>query len=216
MSFRTVINFLRELNKNNSKAWMDEHRGEYKEARNFIIDWAEQLNEALAQADDDYQPVSGKKAISRINNNLLYHPDLPTYKDHFGVELYQGSGNSAFYVQIGTSYSFIGGGYYSPSREELAKIRDAVADTGDQLKKIVHKQSFVDMFGELNDEDKLKTSPKGYDKDHEHIDLLRFKRYAVMHTITQEEIMADDFIDKVVSIYKEMLPFSQYLNKAVS
>lgn len=216
MSFHTVIGFLRELSKNNSKDWMDQHRDEYESARDFVIGWAETLNEALLEADSSYRPVSGKKAISRINNNLLYHPNKPTYKDHFGVELNQGGGNSAFYVQIGTSHSFVGGGYYSPSKEELNNIRDAIAQTGNQLKKIASKKSFVNMFGELNDEDKLKTAPRGFSKDHEHIDLLRFKRYAVMRNITQKEIVADDFIDRVVSIYKETLPFSQYLNKAVT
>ncbi|MEL7355961.1 MAG: DUF2461 domain-containing protein [Cyanobacteria bacterium J06560_6] len=216
MSFRTVVEFLRELNKNNDKAWMDEHRSEYEAARDFVIDWTEQLNEALASTDSNYEPTSGKKAISRINNNLLYHPNLPTYKDHFGIELNQGGGDSAFYIQIGTSHSFIGGGYYKPSKEQLGELREAIAQTGDQLKKIVNKKSFASMFGELNDENKLKTAPRGYDQDHQHIDLLRLKSYAVMHAITQEESMADDFIDRVVEIYEEMLPFSQYLNKAVS
>lgn len=214
MSFYTVIDFLRDLNKNNDKSWMDEHRTRYEAARDFVIGWAEQMNGDLANVDSNYQPVSGKKAISRINNNLLYHPDKPTYKDHFGVELNQGGGDSAFYIQIGTSHSFIGGGYYHPSKQNLNSIREAIAQTGDELKQIITQKSFVDMFGELDDENKLKTSPRGFPKEHEHIDLLRLKSYAVMKSITQEEIMADDFVDTVVSVYQEMLPFSQYLNQA--
>lgn len=195
---------------------MDAHRTEYEEARDFLIDWSEGLNGELASIDPDYQAVSGKKAISRINNNLLYHPDKPTYKDHFGVELNQGGGNSSFYLQMGLSGSFIGGGYYRPATKVLNRIREAIAHNGDALKKIVSKKSFVNMFGELDDDEKLKTAPRGFSTDHKHIDLLRLKSYAVMRTITQKEIMADDFIDKVVSTYQEMLPFSQYLNQAVS
>lgn len=216
MSFHAVISFLRELNKHNDKAWMDAHRTEYEEARDFLIGWTENLNGELENIDPDYQAISGKKAISRINNNLLYHPDKPTYKDHFGVELNQGGGNSSFYLQMGLSGSFIGGGYYRPSTKVLNQIREAIARNGDTLKKIISQKSFVEMFGELDNDDKLKTSPRGFSSDHKHIDLLRLKSYAVMRAITQKEIMADDFVDTIVSTYREMLPFSQYLNQAVS
>ncbi|MGC1310119.1 MAG: DUF2461 domain-containing protein [Phormidesmis sp.] len=216
MSFHYVINFLRDLDKNNSKAWMDEHRDEYKKAKDFLIGWTENLNGEIASIDPDYQPTSGKKAISRINNNLLYHPNKPTYKDHFGIELTQGSGSSAFYLHLGINGSFIGGGYYKPSKEELNKIREEIAKSGNKLKKIISEKSFVNMFGELDDENKLKTVPRGFSPDHEHVDLLRLKSYAVMSSVTQKEIMADDFIDTVTAIYREMLPLSQYLNQAVS
>ena len=194
---------------------MDEHREQYEKARDFVTGWADHLNSVLESVDADYQPTSGKNAITRINNNLLYHPNKPTYKDHFGVEFTQGDGNSGFYIQIGTSHSFIGGGYHNPSKEDLNSLRDEIAKSGDRLKKIVSKQSFVDMFGELDDPNKLKTSPRGFEADHEHIDLLRFKSYAVMHTITQDDITSNDFTDLIVFVYEEMLPFSQYLNNAV-
>ena len=41
--------------------------------------------------------------------------------------------------------------------------------------------------------EKLKTSPKAYSQDHKHIELLRYKSFAVMHSLTQEEIKDDDF-----------------------
>ena len=195
---------------------MDDHRATYHEARDFVISWTEDLNWALEKTDPNYTPMPGKKAISRINNNLVYHPDKPTYKDHFGVELNQGGGQSSFYLHLGINGSFIGGGYYHPPKEVLDSIRDAIDYNGEALKKIIHQPSFVDTFGALEDEDSLKTAPKGFSTDHPHIDLLRHKSFAVMHSVTQKEIVADGFVGQVVSIYQEMLPFSQYLNKAVS
>lgn len=217
LSFNYVINFLRDLNKNNRKEWMDEHRADYEQAKDFLIDWAENLNHELASIDADYQPTSGKKAISRINNNLLYHPNKPTYKDHFGIELTQAGGGSSFYLHLGINGSFIGGGYYKPTKEHLDSIREEIDRSGDRLKKIIHKKSFVHTFGHLEDqENKLKTSPRGFSQDHPHIDLLRLKSFGILHSITQKEIMADDFINTVLSLYQEMLPFSQYLDKAVN
>ncbi|RMB58613.1 DUF2461 family protein [Dokdonia sinensis] len=37
-------------------------------------------------------------------------------------------------------------------------------------------------------EDKLKTAPKGYDRDHKHIDLLNSKSFTVYHDLTTEEV----------------------------
>ena len=85
------------------------------------------------------------------------------------------------------------------------------------LKRSSIKNRFKEMFGDLIDDgDSLKTSPKGYSQDHEHIDLLRRKTFAVQHDVTQKEVMQEDFKQRCVEVYKEMLPFRKYLNKAVT
>ncbi len=215
MSFRNLFDFLRELNRNNQKEWMDEHRKEYEEVRDFYIDWLNQMDIRLSKIDPEYSPTTGKQAINRINNNLLFHPDKPVYKDHFGAGLDKEQGKGDFYIHIGINESFVAGGFYKPPKEKLDSIRAAIDYNGEKLKKILNKKSFKDTF-DLIEDDKLKTSPKGYSTDHPHIDLLRNKSFAVMHNLTQKEIMGDDFQDKVVILYKEMLPFRKYLNKAVS
>jgi uncharacterized protein (TIGR02453 family) len=215
MSFYQVFNFLRDLNQNNHKEWMDENRKRYEENRDFVIEWANDLMVKIAKADPDFKPVTGKKAISRINNNLLYHPDKPVYKDHFGVEMNLSGGPSGFYIQLGLSHNFIGGGIWSPTKDQLEKIRGAIDYNGEELKKIIEKKSFKDTFDGLSEQDKLKTAPRDYSQDHKQIDLLRFKRFATMVGITQKEITSDDFEKKVVNYYKEMMPLGKYLNKAV-
>lgn len=216
MSFYKLFNFLRELNKNNHKEWMDAHRDEYHEVRDFYIDWLNEMDLKLARVDPGYSPTTGKQAINRINNNLLYHPNKPVYKDHFGAGLDKEKGKGDFYIHIGINESFVAGGIYKPKKQKLDSIRAAIDYNGDEFKKILNKKSFKDTFGGLMEEEKLKTSPKGYSQDHEHIELLRNKSFAVMHSLTQKEIMQDDFQDKLIDIYKEMLPFRKYLNHAVT
>jgi uncharacterized protein (DUF2461 family) len=72
------------------------------------------------------------------------------------------------------------------------------------------------MFGGLMEDDMLKTSPKGFSQDHKHIELLRYKSFAVSHPVTQKEVQHDDFKEKVIAVYTEMLPLRRYLNKAVT
>lgn len=216
MSFYKLFNFLRELNKNNHKEWMDAHRDEYHEVRDFYIDWLNEMDLKLARVDPGYSPTTGKQAINRINNNLLYHPNKPVYKDHFGAGLDKEKGKGDFYIHIGINESFVAGGIYKPKKEKLDSIRAAIDYNGDEFKKIINKKSFKDTFVGLIDEEKLKTAPKGYSQDHEYIELLRNKSFAVTHTLTQKEIMQDDFQKKLIDIYKEMLPFRNYLNKAIT
>ncbi len=216
MSFYKLFEFLRDLNRNNNKEWMDEHRKEYHEVRDFYIEWLNQMDIKLGQIDPEYSPTTGKQAINRINNNLLFHPNKPVYKDHFGAGLDKEKGKGDFYIHIGINESFVAGGFYKPEKKKLDSIRAAIDYNGEEFKKILNKKSFIDTLGGLMEEEKLKTSPKGYSQDHEHIDLLRNKSFVVLHNLTQKEIMQDDFQNKLINIYKEMLPFRNYLNHAVT
>lgn len=146
----------------------------------------------------------------------MYHPDKPTYKGHFGADLDHGKNKGGFYVHLGINGSFLGGGFYRPPNQILSSIRAAIDYNGDELKRIIHQKSFVETFGGLEDEEALKAAPRGFSQDHPHIDLLRLKSFAVMHTVTQKEAMANDFTEKVVRVYREMLPLREYLNQAVS
>lgn len=216
MKFYQIFEFLRNLQNNNSKEWMDAHRSEYQEVRDSFIDWLEQINIKLGALDSDYHHTPGKKAINRINNNLMYHPNKPIYKDHFGAGLDQVSKQGDFYIHLGTSETFIGGGYWHPSSKILKSIRGAIDYNGDDFKNIINKNSFRNMFGGLVEDDSLKTAPKGYSHDHDHIELLRRKSFAIRHDFTQKEVQKDDFEQKIIAVYKEMLPFRRYLNKAVT
>ena len=216
MSFDKMFRFLRKLNKNNHKEWMDEHRKEYLEVRDFYIDWLNEMDIKLAKIDPNYSPTTGKQAINRINNNLLFHPNKPVYKDHFGAGLDKEKGKGDFYIHIGINESFVAGGIYKPKKEKLDSIRAAIDFNGDKFQKILNKKSFQETFGGLMEAEKLKTSPKSYSQDHKHIELLRYKSFAVMHSLTQKEIKNDDFQEKLIEIYKEMLPFRNYLNNAIT
>lgn len=195
---------------------MDANRKRYHEVRDWYIGWLNEMDVLLGQVDSGYFSTSGKKAINRINNNLMYHPDKPIYKDHFGAGLDKAPNTGDFYIHLGTNESFIAGGFYRPPSKILKSVRDAIDYNGEEFKKIIEKKSFQEMFGGLTEDEMLKTSPKGFSQDHEHIELLRHKSFAVMHPVTQKEVQHGNFKEKVVEVYKEMLPFRRYLNKAIS
>ncbi len=216
MDFKGLLDFLTELDRNNSKEWMDRNRRTYHHFRDTFIQWLDHLDIRLARTDPDYYLTPGRAGINRINNNLMFHPEKPVYKDHFGAGLDKAPDTGDFYIQIGVRESLLAGGLWRPGPRKLKSVREAIDYDGDTLEGILNRPSFRSAFGELYEDEKLRTAPKGFSKDHPHIHLLRHKTFAVVHELNEEVILSPGFEDHIVEIYTEMLPFRRYLNKAIS
>jgi uncharacterized protein (TIGR02453 family) len=216
MGFLELYSFLERLQKNNSKEWMDEHRKEYKDIRAFFVSWLDELNGKLAQVDPLYFDTPGKKGINRINNNLMFYPNKPVYKDHFGAGLDQLTKQGDFYVEIGLKQNLLAGGYWRPEKTTLKSIREAIDYNGDKLLEILEKPSFKKMFGGLYVDTPLKTAPKGYPKDHSHITLLRHKTFGAEIAFDRNKVLDPNFQEYCMEVYLELLPFRRYLREAVS
>lgn len=216
MDFKALLDFLSELNRHNSKEWMDGHRNRYRGLRSDFIQWLDQLDFRLANLDPDYYPTPGKRGINRINNNLMFHPERPVYKDHFGAGLDKAPGMGDFYIQIGIGESLLAGGVWRPPPESLHKIRQAIDYDGEVLQSILDKPSFKSLFGNLYEDQRLVRMPKGFSANHPHADLLKHKSFGVVLPLTTKQIFASDLEDVIFGTYLEMLPFRRYLNRALS
>ncbi len=214
MNFNNLFAFLEELQNNNNKEWMDAHRKRYHEIRNGFMGWLDGLNSILEERDEGYYPTPGKRGINRINNNLMFHPNKPVYKDHFGAGLDKAPKSADFYIHIGVNECMLAGGFWRPDPKTLRNIRDGIDYNGEELVKIMGKKSFKATFGELYKDERLTNAPKGFSNDHPHINLLRNKSFAVVREITQRDVSHPDFNDLVLETYFEMLPFRRYLNEA--
>lgn len=214
MNFRALVEFLRDLDDHNDTSWMDEHRDYYNSLREDFTAWVGQLDERL-QGTGGYTPTDPEDAVEQMNHNLLHHPDYPPYKTYVGAELGKAKGRPAFYVRVGLKNSMVAGGYHNPPSDVLKQIRAAIDERGDELVEILEEDRFRKTYGELEDENALKTAPRGYDQDHEHIELLRLKSFAVSRKLTQEEAMSDDFVDQLVRDHEVLAPFNDWLAGAV-
>jgi uncharacterized protein (TIGR02453 family) len=216
MNKRKIYQFLRDLTENNSKEWMDEHRDRYHEVKEIWLEEVGNILDRLSTYDMALSKVRPRDTIMRINNNLLFHPDRPVYKDNFGFSP-PANNVSGLYVHISPSGSFVAGGLYHPGNEKLKKVRGAIDYDGEKLIEIVESDSFQEFFGGLSsDPEKLKTSPKGYNQDHRHIELLRRKNFVAHHSLTQKEVVSDEFVDIVERAYLELKPLNDYLERALT
>ncbi len=216
MDFEKLFLFLEDLEQNNSKFWMDQNRKRYLLLRDQFISWLDSLNLSLSEMDPDYYDTPGKKGINRINNNLKFHPDRPVYKDHFGAGLDKAPNTGDFYVQIGSRESMLAGGLWRPAPPVLRSVREAIDYNGEELQAILNKRSFKNTFGSLYKDERLRSAPKGFPRDHPQIELLKNKTFAVVCPLSREQVLAPDFDNYVIEVYMEMLPFRCYLNRALT
>lgn len=215
MAKKNIFLFLEALTANNSKEWMDKNRSWYEETKGEVVALFDPILEEIKRVDPRIVQPNARRAISRINNNLMFHPDRPTYKDHFGVVFGFGKGLADFYVGLGVEEVEIAGGLWHPDSERLKKVRMEIDYEGDKLSGIIGSKPFQDSY-ELYTQDTLKTTPKGYPKDHEHIELLRLKTFAAFRQIGRKDVYSSDFGEMVMESYLAIVPLLDFINTAIS
>lgn len=85
-----------------------------------------------------------------------------------------------------------------------------------EIEKITSDKIFVKCFGELKGEDGVKTAPKGFDKSHPAIDLIKKRQYVVMRSFSDKEVFSDDFPKEVMATFLAMRPFFDYMSEVLT
>ena len=218
MEICSVLTFLRDLQQNNSKLWMDRHREAYQQARNQFTELINHLLEALQQWDTDLHGVTAQECLFRINKNDFSKKGEPPYKGHFGAGMSPGGRHSPFpnYVLVlePNGRSRAGGGIRKPTSRQLELIREEIDYSPGELQDILQEPSFKAAFGGLQGE-KRKLPPKGYDKTHAEIELLKHNSFQVLHYFTDGEVCAPDFAGKLLPLYKQVEPLHRFLNRSI-
>jgi uncharacterized protein (TIGR02453 family) len=214
-----ILDFLKNLQKNNNKEWMDAHRAAYEIARDAFKEIVSILITEVIRFDEDLAGLAPKDCIFRINRDIRFSKDKTPYKTNFGAALSEGgrrSPNAVYYLHLQPyDESFIAGGMYMPDKEYLAKIRQEVDYNPEELKKIVKAPDFKKYFGSIQGE-KFSRPPKGYDITHPNIELLKLKSFIVIHRFTDEKVTSENFITNIIPMYQTIQPFIRYLNVAIS
>ena len=213
-----IFQFLRDLGDNNSKEWMDENKDRYNTAKERWITEVDLILKRLSKHDSYFEQFKPKDTLMRINNNSMYHPDKPIYKDYFSCSPTRKNDKfSRIHISTGISWSFLGSGLWKPEKKVLKQVRDAIDYNGDELLDIINHKKFKNFFGGLaEDSGKLKTSPRGYSNDHKHVELLRYNNLTANVKLTQEMVISDGFVDYVEEAFLTLKPLNDFLEKTIS
>lgn len=214
-----ILQFLKQLSQNNNKPWFDENRKNYEECKAEFIDKVDSFIKSCEKFDQDIVGLESKKCIFRINKDVRFSKDKSPYKSNFGASINPGGKKSmlpGYYLHIEPGKSFLAGGCYQPMPDVLAAIRQEIDYNADEFKKILNHKDFKNYFKALSDEDKLKTAPKGYDKNHPEIALLQHKHFIAIHHLTDAQVKDNNFEKHVGLVFKAMLPLNQFLRNVMN
>ncbi|WP_084241436.1 DUF2461 domain-containing protein [Pedobacter africanus] len=212
----SAFSFLNTLKDNNNRDWFNTHKAEFQKEQNLIEGFAEALLEKLSLHDVIETP-SGKKSLYRIYRDTRFSTDKTPYKTHWSGSFKRATKyrRGGYYFQIEPGNSFIAGGFWGPVPADLKLIREDIAFDAAPLKKIISSPSFVTKFEILRGE-QLKTAPKGFDQDHEAIDLLRYKQFLLRRKFTDKEVLSDSFLTEASLTFQAMRPFFDYMTEVLT
>ncbi len=213
---KSTFDFLKKLAKNNNREWFNAHKEDYLSAKEN----AEQFVDALIAKMNEHDQIetpSGKKSLYRIYNDVRFSNDKTPYNPRFAGYLKRVKPHlrGGYYYWIKPGASRVGCGFVFPNPDDLKRIRQDIDVNYDDWRKLLKSKSIQSTFGTMRGE-QVKTAPKGFDKDHPAIDLLRYKQYWFEHSFTDEEVLLHNFLNQVNKTFKSIRPFFDYMSEVLT
>ena len=220
MLTKESLQFLDDLKANNNRDWFQDNKKRYEIFKKDYHQLVSDFLDAMKPLDSSLELLQVKDCTFRINRDIRFSKDKSPYKAHLGVWLSsgaKGANRSGYYVHIEKGASFIAGGFYSPDSEELKKVRKEIAFFYDDLEEILKEKNFKKEFGSLdiNENNSLKSMPRGYEKDHPAIEFLKLKSFTVSQKYDISEVTKKDFVAKMSQKLITLKPFNEFINRAL-
>ena len=220
MNFDNTLDFLKKLSRNNNREWFEKNKPRYLEIKGEFELFVTDVLQAMITFDESLVGLNPKKLTFRIYRDVRFSKDKTPYKTNVSAGISpggKGMGVPGYYFQIEPgNKSMVAAGMYQPSPENLAKIRQEIDYNGEQLIEILKERKFKKTFGELWNEDKLKTMPKGYTPDHPHRDLLKLKSFMVLRSFADSEVTGKRFQKDLVDSMKSGKALNDFLTEGLA
>lgn len=197
-----AFRFYEELEENNNREWWLEHK------KTYDAEVREPLTALLAELEPEFGPAK----IFRPNRDVRFSQDKSPYKTAQGAFAASKEG-VGFYVQISADGLLIGGGYHSHTPAQLARFRAAVDSpaSGEELRKIVDA---VAAAGFAIEGEKLKTVPRGFDKDHPRAELLKHKSLSAGVEVGEPEWLATPAArEEIAARWETLRPLVEWVSE---
>jgi len=221
MVAQASLDFLNDLKNNNHRDWFQANQKRYdaykKEYKQLVSD----LVAELSKGDETLSQLEFKDCSFRINRDIRFSKDKSPYKTNMGIWMSAGTKNTnlaGYYVHIEQGASFIAAGIHWPDAADLKKVRREIDGFYEDLQAIVDDTEFKKLFGDLDKDDNnmLKTMPKGFAKDHPAIEFLKLKSFTATAKLTDKDLQDKDFVKKTAKKLLVLKPLVEFLNRALT
>lgn len=209
---KSTLNFLKSLKQNNNREWFEKHKPEFKVEQALIKPFFNQVMLKLQHHDE----ITDLK-VFRIYRDVRFSHDKTPYKNHFACSYKRAKPalRGGYYLHIEPGNSFLACGFWSPEKNDIKRIRKEFEVDGSEVRQIINHTDFKKHFGHLKGEE-LKTAPRGFDKTHPDIDLIRKKQWIVTKEFTDSQVIAKNFSTEVDNAFRAIRPFFDYMSDVLT
>ncbi|MEZ0577110.1 DUF2461 domain-containing protein [Nocardioides sp. MH1] len=195
-----ALDFYDDLEVDNTKSFWDAHKSVYDDQVKAPM---LALTHALGQE-------FGEAKVFRPYRDVRFAKDKTPYKTHQGAFVGVAPA-TGWYVEVSAAGVRVGGGMYRAESAHLALIREGMAadKTGKLLQRILRD---LERGGFEIGGDRLRTAPRGYDKDHPRIDLLRHKSLMGMKKYGFEPFVhTPELLDRIRDDWRKLRPLVSWM-----
>ncbi|TDD76057.1 DUF2461 domain-containing protein [Flavobacterium caseinilyticum] len=221
MLSKDTLQFLDDLKANNNRDWFLENKKRYETFKTDYQQLVADLLNVMKPLDASLEMLEVKNCTFRINRDIRFSKDKTPYKSHLGIWLSSGAkgqNRSGYYIHLEKGSSFIAGGLYCPEAEDLKKMRKEIAFFHDDLEAILDEKNFKKEFKDFdrNEKNTLKNPPRGYEKEHPAIELLKLKSFESSVRIDISEATKKDFVAAISKKLIVLKPLNDFINRALT
>ena len=214
MITQDTLQFLAELSKNNNRDWFHENKKEFKRIEKEVKIAYNSLYNLIKTHDevDDFK-------LFRIYRDVRFSSNKEPYKTHFGGAYHRKKPalRGGYYLHVQPNdESFIATGFWEPNAEDLLRIRKEFEMDDSEIREILSNKKFNSIWGNTFVGDEVKTAPKGFNKDHKAIDLIKKKQYIFTKKYLDSEVLQPNFIEQVNQDFKTVRPFFDYMSEVLT
>ncbi|MCA0431297.1 MAG: DUF2461 domain-containing protein [Bacteroidetes bacterium] len=214
-----VLSFLKNLEANNNKDWFDKNKESYLSIKSNFETTVNEILFNIKKFDSSIaKDLEAKQCVYRIYKDVRFSKDKTPYKINMGASINCGgkkSGKAGYYLHIQNNASFIAGGVYMPNPEVLNNIRQEIDYNSKDFIKIISSKSFTAYFKGLDNIDKLKLPPKGYDINNPMNEYIKHKHFIASCKLTNSDVNNLQFVNTVNKGFKAVKPLIDFLNNAI-
>lgn len=200
----SAFQFLTKLYNNNNRDWFADNKNLYDASLSNAKEVFSEILKNLESHDE-----IEKQKIYRIYRDVRFSKDKTPYNPRFAVSFSRSGKHlrGGYFLQIKPKDTILGGGFWQPEKDDLFRIRKEFELDDSEIRDILSEEKFVKYFGGKLEGEELKTAPKGFDKEHKSIDLIRKKGFIAVRRFTDKEVLSPNFITEIDNSFKALRPY---------
>ena len=214
-----LVRFLNELTANNNREWFQANKARYEdEVRGPALDFIAAFSVPLADFAPCFVAMPKKVggSLMRPYRDVRFSKDKTPYKTNVGIQFRHELGKDVhapgYYFHIDPEQVFLAAGTWRPDSDFLSRIRERIAARPKDWTHVIKDRKFTRRF-ELSGT-ALTRPPRGFDKNHEHIEDLKRKDFIAVTELAHADLQSSKFIKDVERSFRAAEPLMRFLCKA--